>query len=52
MRQFEARIDLLEVRVNNVAAERGQLEVSIDYRIRSTNQPGNFVYPFYFKEGA
>jgi phage baseplate assembly protein W len=52
LRQFEARIDLLDVRVNSVAAERGRLEVSIDYRVRSTNQPGNFVYPFYFKEGA
>ena len=52
LRRFEARIDLLEVRVNGAAAERGRLDVSIDYRVRSTNQPGNFVYPFYFKEGA
>jgi phage baseplate assembly protein W len=52
LRRFEARIDLLEVRVDGAAAERGRLDVSIDYRVRSTNQPGNFVYPFYFKEGA
>ncbi len=52
LRRFEARIDLLEVSVNGAGAERGRLEVSIDYVVRSTNQPGNFVYPFYFKEGA
>jgi uncharacterized protein len=52
LRRFEARIDLLEVRVDGAGAERGRLDVSIDYRVRSTNQPGNFVYPFYFKEGA
>jgi len=52
LRRFEARIDLLEVRVNSAGAERGRLDVGIDYRVRSTNQPGNVVYPFYFKEGA
>ena len=52
LRRFEARIDLVEVRVDGAAAERGRLDVSIEYRVRSTNQPGNFVYPFYFKEGA
>ena len=29
----------------------GKLEVEIDYRVRQTNQPGNCVFPFYFKEG-
>jgi phage baseplate assembly protein W len=52
LRRFEARIDLEGVRVDTTAAERGRLNVAIDYRIRATNQPGNLVYPFYFKEGA
>lgn len=52
LRRFEARIDVEGVRVDATAAERGRLDVSIDYRIRSTNQPGNLVYPFYFKEGV
>jgi uncharacterized protein len=52
LHRFEARGDLLEVSVDGAGAERGRLDVSIDYRVRSTNQPGNFVYHFYFKEGA
>ncbi|MFY2826018.1 GPW/gp25 family protein [Ruegeria sp. MALMAid1280] len=52
LRRYEARIDLEAVLVNAAEAERGRLDVSIDYRIRATNQPGNFVYPFYFREGA
>ena len=28
----------------------GRLDVEIDYRVRATNQTGNYVYPFYFRE--
>ena len=28
------------------------LLVELDYRVRRTNQIGNFVYPFYFREGG
>lgn len=50
IRKFEARIDLLAVDVDDSAAVDGRLVISIDYQVRTTNQSGNFVYPFYFKE--
>jgi phage baseplate assembly protein W len=52
LRRFEARIDEVDVTVDAAEAERGRLDVRIDYRIRATNQSGNLVYPFHFAEGA
>jgi hypothetical protein len=50
--KYEARIEVLGVAVNPFYAAEGKLLVEIDYRIRRTNQIGNFVYPFYFREGG
>jgi uncharacterized protein len=50
--KFEARIELQDVRVDPFEAADGKLLVDIDYRIRNTNQSGNLVYPFYFREGG
>lgn len=52
LRRFEARIDVEEVKVGTDANLNGELEVDITYRVRTTNQRGNLVYPFYFGEGA
>lgn len=52
IRKFEARIDLLDVAVDVSQAVNGRLVVNIDYEVRTTNQSGNFVYPFYFKEAS
>jgi phage baseplate assembly protein W len=52
LKQFEARIDVTGVVVDPTVVGQGRLDVSIDYRVRATNQPENLVYPFYFKEGA
>lgn len=30
----------------------GRLIVQLEYRVRKTNQIGNLVYPFYFREGG
>jgi phage baseplate assembly protein W len=49
---YEARIELMDVSVDASMASAGVLHISIDYRIRRTNQVGNMVYPFYFAEGA
>jgi phage baseplate assembly protein W len=49
---YEPRIELLRVDVDPYQAAQGRLDVSIDYRVRSTNQAGNLVYPFYFREGG
>lgn len=50
--KYEARIEVLSVAVNPFYAAEGKLLVEISYRIRRTNQVGNFVYPFYFREGG
>jgi phage baseplate assembly protein W len=50
LRTYEARIEVTGVVVDLAALPLGRLEVAIDYRVRTTNQPGNYVYPFYFRE--
>jgi phage baseplate assembly protein W len=52
LRTHEARIEVLRVAVDQSAVPDGYLNVAIDYRVRTTNQPGNYVFPFYFKEAA
>jgi len=50
--RYEARIDVLKVDVSTRDAVNGKLDIEVHYRLRTTNQAGNFVYPFYFKEGS
>jgi hypothetical protein len=50
--RYEARIELTEVSVDPYQATHGRLDVLVAYRIRRTNQLGNLVYPFYFREGG
>jgi Bacteriophage baseplate protein W len=52
LRRCEARIDVLDVNVDEAATVQGQLLVEIEYRVRKTNQTGNLVFPFYFREGG
>ena len=52
LRRFEARIEVLEVTVDEQATLEGQLLVEVEYRVRKTNQTGNLVFPFYFREGG
>ena len=49
--RYEPRIDLIDVTVIDNEANVGKLKVSIDYRVRATNNEFNLVYPFYLKEG-
>jgi len=49
---WEPRIELEAVRVDPVAGEPSQVLVSIDYRLRTTNELFNLVYPLYLQEGA
>ena len=46
---WEPRIELEKVSVEHV--EEGKLLIRIDYRVRSTNNEFNLVYPFYLREG-
>lgn len=49
---YESRIELIQVKASAEHADEGKLIVSIDYRVRSTNNRFNLVYPFYLKEGS
>lgn len=46
---WEPRISIDEVTVQNNNAE-AQLFINIRYRIKTTNEPGNLVYPFYLQQ--
>ena len=53
LRRYEARIEVIEVNVDAAQeASDGRLKIEVDYRIRRTNQVGNLVFPFYFREGG
>ena len=49
--RYEARIDVLDVRVTAQADMPNLLLVEIDYRVRANNAAHNLVYPFYLNEG-
>jgi phage baseplate assembly protein W len=50
--KYEARIEVLNVRADPLLAADGELLIELEYRVRMTNQIGNLVYPFYFREGG
>lgn len=50
--RYEARIELQRIDVDAPPGVDGQLLIEIEYRVRLTNQVGNLVYPFYFREGG
>lgn len=52
LRRCEARIDVLGVNFDQTATSEGKLIVEVEYRVRKTNQLGNLVFPFYFREGG
>jgi phage baseplate assembly protein W len=52
LRRCEARIDVLGITVDEAATAEGELLIELEYRVRRTNQVGNLVWPFYFREGG
>lgn len=50
--RFESRIEVLSVRADPFEAADGLLLIELEYRIHRTNQIGNLVYPFYFREAG
>jgi len=53
MIKYEPRIEVRQITVNPIqAATDGRLLIEFEYRVRRTNQLGNMVYPFYFREGG
>jgi phage baseplate assembly protein W len=49
--RFEPRIELLTVKVSTDQIKEGKLLIEINYRVKSTNNQFNIVYPFYLSEG-
>ena len=47
---WEPRIEVISVDVSQEASFEGKLLISIDYRVRRTNNRFNLVYPFYIRE--
>jgi phage baseplate assembly protein W len=45
--RWEHRIEVLDVEFDTERAQRGELVIEIGYRLRSTNDVRNLVYPFY-----
>lgn len=52
LRRCEARIDVLGVTFDESVVSEGKLIIELEYRVRRTNQTGNLVWPFYFREGG
>jgi phage baseplate assembly protein W len=48
----EPRVHAVEVQIKEDSGREGMLLVEIGYRVRSTNNYFNMVYPFYTTEGA
>jgi len=52
MKRFEARIEVLNVEIDQTDLSVGMLMIKLNYRVRQTNQTGNVVYPFAFREAG
>lgn len=49
LRAWEPRIAVEDVTVHNQINE-ARLDIEVRYRTKSTNEPGNLVYPFYLQQ--
>ncbi len=50
--QWEPRIQVVSVQVDQSPVQDSQVLISISYQIRDTNELYNMVYPFYLTEGT
>jgi len=50
LHKWEPRIDLLDVRVLPLPNEPSTVLINIEYRVRTTNNRFNLVYPFYLQQ--
>jgi phage baseplate assembly protein W len=48
---FEPRIQVTRVEVSSETISEGKLMIEVEYRVRTTNNRFNLVYPFYLSEG-
>jgi phage baseplate assembly protein W len=45
--QWEPRVDLVDVAIDDTASDEGRVDILLTYRIKATNDTRNLVYPFY-----
>lgn len=50
--RWEPRIVEPEVKASTERIMEGMLEIQVSYKVRSTNNPYNLVFPYYINEGA
>lgn len=51
LKEWEPRIELVKVDANPDTEEGNKLKIEIEYRVISTNNRYNLVYPFYLERG-
>lgn len=49
---YEPRIEVLKIDLQAERELEGLIQITIDYRVRSTNNRMNYVFPFYRIEGT
>jgi hypothetical protein len=49
---WEPRIDVLTIAVQELAPLQGRLGIAVDFVVRKTNVRSNLVYPFYLQEAT
>lgn len=49
--EWEPRIDVQSVSVQDDPGEQGKLLIEVEYLVRATNTKDNLVYPFYLEDG-
>lgn len=52
LRRWEPRLEVLDVKATATGVRGEQLSISIDYRVRVTDNRFNLVYPFYLERGT
>lgn len=49
---FEPRVTVEQIDINDDESMEGRANINVIYKVRSTNNRYNLVYPFYFSEGT
>jgi len=50
--EWEPRVTNVKVKISQDVTDKSKLNIDIGYRVRSTNNLFNLVYPFYITEGT
>lgn len=51
IREWEPRVDVLDVRAEVMGADETEVTISVDYRVKRTQSRHALVYPFYLTQG-